>query len=55
MVDKEMVFGTLAGKICAEVKDQFVIVKLPDVKIDKMIRNKPITIDGKDFIYTYLF
>lgn len=55
IANKEIVFETLAGKICANVRDQYVEVTLPDVNVEKIIRNKPITIDGKDFIYTYLF
>jgi len=55
IVSKEMVFETLAGKICAQIRKPFVDIKIPDVNIDNIIRNKTITIENRDFIYTYLF
>lgn len=55
IVPKEMTFETLAGKICAQIRKPFVDIKVPDVNIDNIIRNKTITIENRDFIYTYLF
>lgn len=54
IANREMVFETLAGKIYATVRDQYVEVKLPDIYIDQMTRNQSMTIDSEDFIYTYL-
>ena len=55
IVNKEMVFETLAGKIYAEVGAQQVRIKLPDVGIENIARNKEITIEEKNYTYTYLF
>ncbi|MFZ2331462.1 MAG: diaminopimelate epimerase [Atribacterota bacterium] len=55
IANQEMTFETLAGKISAKVNDDNVMIQMPDVSINNMIRNKIITIDEQDFIYTYLF
>jgi len=55
IANKKMIFETLAGKICAEVNDKYIGIKLPDVKINKIIKNKQIVINGQNYIYTYVF
>jgi len=55
IANKKMIFETLAGKICAEVKDKYIGIKLPNVKINEIIKDKQITINGQNYIYSYLF
>ena len=55
ITSKKMIFETLAGKIYAEVKDKYIGIELPNVKINKIIKDKQITINGQNYIYSYLF
>jgi len=55
IVNKEMSFETIAGKIYAEVGAQQVSIKLPEVGIENIIRNKEIILKEKNYTYTYLF
>jgi len=55
IANKKMVFETLAGEIGAEVNDKYVRITLPEVKIEKILRNAKLTIDNQNYCYTYLF
>jgi len=55
IANKKMIFETLAGTICAEVKDKYIGIELPNVKINEIIKDKKITINGQNYDYSYLF
>jgi len=55
IANKKMIFETLAGKICAEVKYKYIGIELPNVKINEIIKDKQITVNGKNYVYSYLF
>lgn len=55
IANKKMIFETLAGTICAEVKGKYIGIELPNVKINEIIKDKQITINGQNYIYSYLF